>query len=77
MSIQACTIKLPPNIAFQVHLLSQLHAQQGNELNLFNQLLECVKKHAAYHGINFATLEIMSRQHLLKELSKYYNLKFI
>jgi hypothetical protein len=38
------TIKLPPNIAFQVHLLSQLQARQGNDLNKFNQVMECVKK---------------------------------
>jgi hypothetical protein len=65
--------KLPPNIANQVHLLSQLQAHQGNNLNMFNQIMECVKKHATHHRVNFATLEIMSRQQFLKELSKYYN----
>jgi hypothetical protein len=63
------TIKLPPNIAFQVHLLSQLEAHQGNDLNMFNQIIECVKKHAAHHCVHFATLKIMSRQQLLKKLS--------
>jgi hypothetical protein len=39
--------------------------------------MECVKNHAAHHRVNLATLEIMSRQQLLKELSTYYNLKFM
>ncbi len=30
------TLKLPPDIAFQVHLLLQLQAHQGNDLNMFN-----------------------------------------
>ncbi len=68
---------MPSDIAFQVHLLSQLQAHQVNDLNMFNQIMECVKKHAAHQCVNFATLEIMSRQQLLKELSKYYNLKFM
>jgi hypothetical protein len=55
------TIKSPPDIIFRLHLLSQLKAHQGNDLNMFNQIMECVKKHAAHHCINFATLEIMSR----------------
>ncbi len=71
------TNQLLPNIAFQVHLLSQLQAHRGNDLNMFNQIMEFVKNHAAHNLINFATLEIMSRQQLLKELSKYYNLKFM
>ncbi len=71
------TKKSPPGIAFQVHLLSQLQAHQRNDLNMFNQIVECVKKHAVYHRVNFATLAIMSRQQLLIELSKYYNLKFM
>ncbi len=35
------------------------------------------KKHAAHHRVSFATLEIMPRPQILKELSKYYNLKFM
>jgi hypothetical protein len=30
------TIRLPPNIAFQVHLLSQMNEHRGNDLNMFN-----------------------------------------
>ncbi len=55
------TIKFLPDIAFQVHLLSQFQAHQGNDLNTFNQIMECVKNHDALPCINFATLEIMSR----------------
>ncbi len=70
-------LKLPPNIAFQVHLLSQVQAHCGNDLNMFKQITKCIKKHAAYHCINFATLEILSRRRVLNKLSKYYNLKFM
>jgi hypothetical protein len=56
------TLKLPPNIAFQVHLLSQLQAHRVNDLNMINQKMKSVRKHAAYHCVNFATLEIKSRQ---------------
>ncbi len=71
------TLKLPPNIAFQVHLLSQLQAHRVNDLNMINQKMKSVRKHAAYHCVNFATLEIKSRQQWLKELSKYYKLKLM
>jgi hypothetical protein len=53
------TLKLPPNIAFQVHLLSKLQTYQGNDLNLFNQIMECVEKHVSRHRVNFARLKIM------------------
>ncbi len=53
------TLILPPDIGFQVHLLSQLQAHQGNNLNTFNHIMECVKNCAAHHRVKFATLENM------------------
>jgi hypothetical protein len=47
-SFQRNTICLPPDIAFQVHLLSQMNEHRGNDLNMFNQLIRCVKAHAIH-----------------------------
>ncbi len=33
------TICLPPDIAFQVHLLSQMNEHRGNDLNMFNEII--------------------------------------
>ena len=36
---QRNTICLPPHIAFQVHLLSQMNEHRGNDLNMFNEAI--------------------------------------
>jgi hypothetical protein len=36
---QRNTICLPPDIAFQVHLLSQMNEHRGNDLNMFNEVV--------------------------------------
>ncbi len=33
------TIRLPPEIAFQVHLLLQVNTHRGNDLNVFNEVI--------------------------------------
>ncbi len=33
------TLCLPPDIAFQVHLLSQMKEHRGNDLNMFNEVI--------------------------------------
>ncbi len=38
-SIQRNTICLPPDIAFQVHLLSQMNTHRGYDLNMFNEVI--------------------------------------
>ncbi len=38
-SFQRNTICLPPDITFQVHLLSQMNTQRGNDLNMFNEVI--------------------------------------
>ncbi len=42
-SFQRNTICLPPDIAFQVHLLSQMISHWGNDLYVFNEVIRCVK----------------------------------
>jgi hypothetical protein len=36
---QRNTICLPPDMAFQVHLLSQMNTHRGNDLNMFNEVI--------------------------------------
>ncbi len=38
-SFQRNTICLPPDIAFQVHLLSQMNTHRGNDLKMFNEVI--------------------------------------
>ncbi len=38
-SFQRNTICLPPDIAFQVHLLSQMNTHQENDLNMLNEVI--------------------------------------
>jgi hypothetical protein len=38
-SFQRNTICLPPDIAFQVHLLSQMYTHRGIDLNMFNEII--------------------------------------
>ncbi len=38
-SFQKNTICLPPDIAFQVHLLSQMNSHRGNDLNMINEVI--------------------------------------
>ena len=45
-SFQRNTIRLPPDIAFQVHLMSQLNKHRGNDLNMFHEIITCMKSHA-------------------------------
>jgi hypothetical protein len=38
-SFQRNTMYLPPDIAFQVHLLSQMNEHRGNDFNMFNEVI--------------------------------------
>ncbi len=38
-SFQRNNICLPPDIAFQVHLLSQMNTHRGNDLNMFHEVI--------------------------------------
>jgi hypothetical protein len=76
-TFQRNTVWLPPDIAFQVHFLSQLNDHRGNDLNMFNEITSCIKKHAVHHDVDFTTLQILSRSQLVDLLTKYYWLHFL
>jgi hypothetical protein len=37
---------LPPDVAFRVHCLSVISQHRGKDLNMFNQVMQCVSGHA-------------------------------
>ncbi len=74
---QRNTIWLPPDIAFQVHLMCQLNKHWGNDLNMFHEIITCMKSHAVHHNVDFSTLQILSRKQLVKLLTKYYQMDFL
>ncbi len=64
-SFQRNTIYLPPDVAFQVHLLTQMNTHRGNDLNMFNEVIPCVKAHAVHYNMDYTTLQILSRKQLV------------
>jgi hypothetical protein len=76
-SFQRNSIRLPPDIAFQVHLMLQMNEHRGNDLNMFNESITCIKSHAVHHTVNYSMLQILSRKQLFKMLTRYYQLDFL
>ncbi len=76
-AFQQNKIQLPPDIAFQVHLMSQLNKHRGNDLNVFHEIIRCMKSHAVHHNVDFSTLQILSRTQLVQLLTKYYQMDFL
>jgi hypothetical protein len=74
---QRNTICLPPDIAFQNHLLSKMNDHRGNDINMFNEVVQCVKVHALHYRVDFTTLQILSRKQLVQVLTKHYQLDFL
>ena len=71
------SFRLPPDVVFQVHCWSVMSQHRGNNLNMFNQVIQCVSGHALHHSIDFRTLHVMSRDQILQYLCKYYRLDFL
>ena len=71
------SFRLPPDVAFQVDCLSVISQHRGNDLNMFNQVMQCVAGHARHQNVDFRTLHVMSRDQLLRYLCQYYRLDFL
>jgi hypothetical protein len=56
---------LPTDVVFQVHCLSVISQHRGNDLNMFNQVMQCVSGHALHQNVDFRTIHVMSRDHFL------------
>jgi hypothetical protein len=59
------SFRLPPAVAFQVHCLSVISQHRGKDLNMFNQVMQCVSGHALHQNVDFRMLHVMSRDQLL------------
>jgi hypothetical protein len=59
------SFRLPPDVAFQIHCLSMISQHRGKDLNMFNQVMQCVSGHALHRNVDFRTLHVMSRDQLL------------
>ncbi len=68
------TICLPPDIAFQVHLLSQMNEHRGNDLNMFNQVVRC-KANSVHFNVDY--MQILPSKQLVQLLKRYYQLDFL
>ena len=71
------SFRLPPDVAIQVDCLSVISQHRGNDLNMFNQVMQCVSGHARHQNVDFRTLHVMSRDQLLRYLCQYYRLDFL
>ena len=55
-SFQRNTIPLPSDIAFQAYCMSQMTVHHGNDRNMFDQIIQCIKAHAVHHNVDYNTL---------------------
>ena len=81
-NVEMCTFRrneifLPPDILFQVKLLSQMSTHRGNDLIIHSEILELIKDHAKTHSADFSSLQIMSRHTLIRLLTTHYRLDFL
>ncbi len=57
--------------------MSQLNEHCGNDLNMFNQIIRCIKAHAVHQEVEFDTLQILSCKQLVQFVTRYYKLDFL
>ncbi len=48
---QRNAICLPLDLVFQIHLLSKMNDHRGNDMNMFNEVIQCVKGNALLIGL--------------------------
>jgi len=71
------SLHLPPDLLFQVNLMHDLSHHRGNDLNLQDNVLQCLKLHAIRNNIDFKTMHIYTRERLIRILTKHYRLDFL
>jgi len=54
-----------------------MNKHQGNDLNMFNEIITCIKKHVVHHAVDYTTLQILSQKQLVELLTRYYRLDFL
>ncbi len=76
-SFQRQRIRLLPDIFFQVQLMHDLSTHRGNDLNLQDDVLQCIKTHVITHNVDFKTIQILPQKTLIKYLTRHYQLEFL
>jgi hypothetical protein len=66
-----------PLVLMSSSSVSQMNEHGGNNLNLFNEVIQCVKAHAIHYDMDYTMLQIMSRKQLVQLLTKCYQLNFL
>jgi hypothetical protein len=54
-----------------------MNTHSRNDLNMFNEVIQCVRAHAIHFNMDYTTLQILSRKQLVQLLTKYYQLNFL
>ncbi len=54
-----------------------MNDHRGNDMNMFNEVVQCVKAHALHYRVDFTTLQILSKKLLVQVLTKHYQLDFL
>jgi hypothetical protein len=54
------SFRRPPDVAFQVHCLIVISQHRGNDLNMFDQVMQCISGHVLHRNIDFRTIHVMS-----------------
>ncbi len=54
-----------------------MNDHRGNDVNMFNEVIQCVRAHALHYIVDFTTLQILSRKQLVQVLTKHYQLDFL
>jgi hypothetical protein len=89
MMIQSQTLSLKnalfreiPNVYplilhFKFICCHKMNEHRGNDLNMFNEVIRCVKAHAIHYNMDYTMLQILPRKQLVQLLTKYYQLNFL
>jgi hypothetical protein len=67
-------VPLPPNLVFQVHLENVISSHRNVDLNLSNEINDCIQYHAQSRNLDFATTKLYKRPTLINKITDAYNL---
>jgi hypothetical protein len=54
-----------------------MNYHRGKDMNMFNEVVQCIKVHALHYRVDFTTLQMLSREQLAQVLTKRYQLDFL
>jgi hypothetical protein len=54
-----------------------MNTHRGNDLTIFDEVIQCVKAHDIHYNLDYTMLQILSRKQLVQLLTKYYQLNVL